>query len=563
MNLKKSFSKLFLLIVLLTVSCQKDTNEMENTPSSAIRLVKNTLSPYEISLIEVVNITLTDSVYTGLIDGVQNVMVYRLDDGLGFSVPELQDGSHNLICQVGGADYNLVFNVVSLPTIADPVQYVDDYILEYNTLKTQNIANADSLNIAEKNLLLSDLQAVQNNVDVALNNFNAASAQDKLVYAKFLQANKQWMDEFKNIVDNFTNSMNQLKLSGVDDYELKTAYLIVEFEVSKAQFINKTLKYIAAASASFYFGPIVGSITSGVALGLIVNMVDNLAIEYSKIYENILIPFQNIIGLKIASLGFDNGVKKPVTITLEYRTLYNNDVNSAVPNVVKVVSGMNQIKTAWNKLLSYLPFSLSFSPREINQIPTYSINTKQVNSKYLSITSVSPSGISNSVDRTDGDFKVTFTKQNLTAQLPFTFNVKYSAPNMGTVNGAISGLLNPANDSLTILQYMTGGSSRAWKEDPAFATANCCGQFFAADDILTLNYSGAFSIDYGAQQACPDSCEIDEGGSTLDSWQIRKVSGSWMFFYEYYQGQGYMSSLPIAFASDTRLRIGGIEFIRQ
>jgi hypothetical protein len=291
-------------------------------------------------------------------------------------------------------------------------------------------------------------------------------------------------------------------------------------------------------------------------------MVEDLSIQYAKIYENILVPFNNLLGNKVAAINFDNGVKQSVTVTLNYRTIYSDDATSSVPAVSKIVNGMTQIKAAWNQMMSYLPFNLSFKPKEVVEIPSYTTSNKQVNSKYLSINTITPGSISSSIDRTNGDFKITFTKQNLSSQLPFTFNIKYSAPDMGTVNGNASGILNPGNDSLQIIQSMTGGGSRSWKDDPALVTQNCCGAFFTLDDVITFSTSGNYIINTGAEQSCPDSCEVDEGSIITDQWEIRKTGGSWFFYTEYDQNLGFQSSYPITLATDTRLIIGGIEFIR-
>ena len=160
MNLKFLSTIVFTILLITISACQKEEIEENTLPNSSVQLEKSTYAPFELALIEINNLTIEDSIYSGSIDGVHSVDLFNIDNKLVFSVPDIIDGSHTLSCNLGGKDFNISFNSVSLSAIADPVLYVNNYLAEYNSLKNLNLVNADSLNPTDKFNLLADLQLV-------------------------------------------------------------------------------------------------------------------------------------------------------------------------------------------------------------------------------------------------------------------------------------------------------------------------------------------------------------------------------------------------------------------
>jgi hypothetical protein len=430
-------------------SCKKETDNN----SASLSFEKTDYVSKEMSQLSVNALILSSTEYSGKIDDNIIVTLKRVDNALVFIMPELSAGIHNLKITIDNKDYIANFNITVPVTIADPNTVIASSLTSYNNQLTILNQMLDSLSGVDSLNLLNDLQIIQGYIDNANQLLATASIEEKQYAAQMIQANQGWTNEINNAISNLTIASQQLRNIGVNDYEAKVEQAMRDFVEAKITLIQHIPKIVLWTSTGFLVGNGIGAaIGAGISLGILFSDLEELNISIENLLDVAFTPFQNMFAERLAMNGnlsisqtknnvsFTLGQPKPITVTQDYRSVYNGDANSTIPIVRSFVSGLVAIKNAWDDLMSTLPDALSFGPKTVDGISTYVTENIQVHSNYLSISNVSNSDLTYQIDRTNGYFNITFNG-NVNGTVNFTFQINYNNSRFGTQSYLVSAAL--------------------------------------------------------------------------------------------------------------------------
>ena len=416
--------------LFMLFSCKKDSN---NNPPSAVTTAfeKSDYVSFEVASL-VSTETMNSTTYSAIIDGTIGVTLDRTDSVLVFIMPVLSTGAHTLKVDLGNGEQTLNFNILLGNSIADPDQYFQNYVSVYDNRMLYNFTIGDTLLTGtDRSNFLADQQTISNNTTLAIQNFSTLSVAEKNQVVQFLDANKAWMDELQTSINDLKTIMGQLRVNVVDDYDLRVTEAMINFLNVKREIIKTFPKISMFVSASCLFlSPAGCAVAVGLGLGYIISEIQDLNLTIDKLMDVIYYPFNNLLGQRPVTISFVNDVERDLVVTMDYRTIYNADVNSSVPFVQKIVGGLVDIKNQWNLLISKLPFSLSFGPKEISTIANYNTNNKRIHSRYLTISNLSNNSLNYRINKTDGFLKIKFTG-SVSGPINFNFNVIYNNSQFG------------------------------------------------------------------------------------------------------------------------------------
>jgi uncharacterized protein (TIGR02145 family) len=432
--------KIFCIAALIFIlfSCKKDSN---NNPPAAVTTAfeKSDYVSYEVASL-ISTETMSSITYSATIDGTIGVTLDRTDSILVFIMPVLSTGAHTIKVDLGNGEQTLNFNIILGNAIADPDQYFQNYVSVYDFRMLNNFSKGDTLLTGiDRSNFLADQQTISNNATLAIQNFSNLSLAEKNQVVQFLDANKAWMDELQASINDLKSIMGQLRMNAVDDYDLRVTEAMNNFLSIKREIVNKIPNIVALVGTSCLFlSPVGCAVAVGIGVGYFITEIQELNLTIDELMDAIYYPFYNLLGQRPVNVIFENGIAKDLVVTMDYRTIYNGDGNSTVPLVRKIAGALLVIKQQWNFLLSELPFSLSFGPKELSSINNYSVVNKRIHSNYLNVSDISNAQISYSSNKTDGYYYLTFSNQNLSATQNFNFNVNYNNPEMGSYSYGIS-----------------------------------------------------------------------------------------------------------------------------
>ncbi len=440
--------KIFCIAALIFIlfSCKKDSN---NNPPAAVTTAfeKSDYVSYEVASLTSTE-TMSSTTYSATIDGTVGVTLDRTDSILVFIMPVLSTGAHTIKVDLGNGEQTLNFNIVQGNAIADPDQYFQNYVSVYDFRMLNNFSKGDTLLTGiDRSNFLADQQTISNNATLAIQNFSTLSIAEKNQVVQFLDANKAWMDELQASINDLKSIMGQLRMNAVDDYDLRVTDAMNNFLSVKREIVNKIPNIVALVGTSCLFlSPVGCAVAVGIGVGYFITEIQELNLTIDELMDVIYYPFYNLLGQRPVNVIFENGIPKDLVVTMDYRTIYNGDGNSTVPLVQKIVGALLVIKQQWNFLLSELPFSLSFGPKDLNSISNYNTSNKRIHSRYLSLSNISSSQIIVDENYTDGYFYLIFSNLNLTSNQNFSFDINYINANMGNHTYTVSAELIPSSN---------------------------------------------------------------------------------------------------------------------
>lgn len=508
-----TFGLLALMMISFLGSCKKEKNDTES-----LSFEKTDYQPYEIAQLSATNLSMSGDEYDGLIDEEVSVSLTNVEGVLVLTIPGLDAGSHSLTVSIDGKDYEATFNSSALSSIADPDVVISTTLGTYNTQITELTELIDSMSTVDTTVLLGDLQIIQSYIDDANQLLATASAEEKEIAAQFLQANQWWMDELNTAVSDLTIATNLLKNNGVEDYEQKASDAMFNFVNAVVDVVAHVPKLAKIATGGALAGGAAGSVIPGVGTGVGAAIGAGIAIgnalsdmtELNASIDNLLdasiTPFQNLFAERLVGgagvsyelehaennkmqvnasnpVQFTVGQSKSLTVTQDYRSLYSADGTNTTPVVESFVNASTSLLAPWDNLMGILPTPLQFGPQTVDGISSYSTENKQVHSNHLTISNVSNSALTYSIDGADGFFNITFSG-NVTGTENFTFDVNYSNAEFGaqsyTVSATISAPCTPTNGTFTDA-----------RDGETYQTVTLCGQTWFAEN-LRYNAAGSF-----------------------------------------------------------------------
>ncbi len=425
------------LLLLLISGCAKKDNPPQNNPT--LTLEKPQYYPLEVAQLSVENITLTDSIYSGTING--NALQFRKCSGkLMFFVPTVATGNYSVKILIAQTEYTVALTVIDLPAIADPLVYLQEAITQNDSTTAGITLLADSLDPAIKTAVLNDLQTVNTLLTNFYTQYNTLSPAEKEECAKVLAANKWWLDEVHLATTALLTDLAFYKTEfNVADYEQKVKVSMNLFGNALSKILQHIPKVVALAVAGGILGSIVpglgttigAALGAGIGVGLMVEDMQTLMACEERFLNTAIVTTADIFANKTANaISFTNHIARPVIVNMNYRTVYRNDASTSVPIASQLINGMSSFQEAFLTVKSFLPSSLR-SPKLIGDVPSFTQKNIPVNSYYLSASNISNLAVTlENTQSINGNFLLTFQSQN-TAQQSFSFKINYNNPDFG------------------------------------------------------------------------------------------------------------------------------------
>ncbi len=394
---------------------------------------KYEINPFESVEITYENVILSADEYTGRIGGI-DVRLFNIDEKLVFIVPVLPVGETFLEFDINDFSYELAFNMLSVPQVGNPEEYVGSFIQEQQTRTTANVALIDELVPADqKQMYTLELERISQLFADAEQAFQSATEAEKLEAAQFIEANKSDVEALNLAMDEYmiaVKSLTQTKSIYDSESDFNAAY--ARFVTARILLISQARKIIAWTAAGAIAGswfPVIGNglgaaIGAGIGIG---NFL--LALEADNIATNQLTEFESIVDeLNIdgkAALMFTNKQKQTLPISGIYNNLNAQYGSSNMSSIQSFVSYLSVFRSLFDRINEFLPEVIQIKPKLISDLTSVRSASKQIHANYLSISNVSNNKVTYSVENVEGELKVTFSTEEITDQ-DFTFDVNYS-----------------------------------------------------------------------------------------------------------------------------------------
>ncbi len=425
------------LFLLLTCACKKNATQQQQNPT--FTLEKATYLPFETAQLNTANATLSDSFYTGNLNGVA-VQFKNYTGRLLFFIPNLPAGNYALKVLIAETEYTVPLQITALPLVPNPTVLIQNSVAQNDSAMAHITQFADSLTSGDKTAVLNDLSTV-NNLLTQLNiRYNTLSPSEKEEFAKVLAANSWWLNEVHESCSLLLSDVASYKTATeVADYEQRVNISMSKYLTAVAVVVSHIPKIAFLTAAGALVGsvlPIIGtgvgaSVGAGIAIGLMLVDVQTLMASIDRLVNTAILPTGDMLAQKTTSLiNFTSNSERDLLVKINYRSAYTADANTTVPIAAKFVKGLIDFKSAYLVVKSYLPASLR-TPKLITNVPTYRTLNLQVNSSYLNISDISNNNVTLiSLQKTEGRFLPTFKNSNNTAQ-NFTFKVNYTNADFG------------------------------------------------------------------------------------------------------------------------------------
>lgn len=394
---------------------------------------KYEINPFESVEITYENVILSADEYTGRIGGI-DVRLFNIDEKLVFIVPVLPVGETFLEFDINDFSYELAFNMLSVPQVGNPEEYVGSFIQEQQTRTTANVALIDELVPADqKQMYTLEIKRISQLFADLEQAFQSATEAEKLEAAQFIEANKSDVEALNLAMDEYmiaVKSLTQTKSIYDSESDFNAAY--ARFVTARILLISQARKIIAWTAAGAIAGswfPVIGNglgaaIGAGIGIG---NFL--LALEADNIATNQLTEFESIVDeLSIdgkAALMFTNNQKQTLPISGIYNNLNAQYGSSNMSSIQSFVSYLSVFRSLFDQINEFLPEVIQIKPKLISDLTSVRSASKQIHANYLSISNVSNNKVTYSVENVEGELKVTFSTEEITDQ-DFTFDVNYS-----------------------------------------------------------------------------------------------------------------------------------------
>lgn len=431
-----------LLFTLVVAGCKKG-DDTDNT--ATLSFERTNYVPFETALINADNLTIADGEYTG-VAGNTSIRIYATGNVLITVLPDLGVGAHTLKVSIAGKDYTAGFNLQAAPTISGPDAVMNSYTqLTSGTLQTLT-QYADSLQPNVKSDVLSALQGLQHYNDSLMLLYNNLSAEEKLNCVRFIAANFGWLNELHEATTELLNESFAGKTANdVYDTEETTKRKIDKFVAAERKVVSGIRKTIGYAALGFIAGSVLpglgsgvgAAIGAGVGIGILLSDLKMMQIAQEELLDYAFMKTQQLTSWKTnAQIAFEHMVYGPVNVSMEYRSVYVNDKSTTEPLLKGFVDGLQNIKSEWAKATGKISISSLFAPKTVDDRPTFVTASRQVNSRYLSITNPTNSKVQLvGTDKTEGYLQLKFKNTESTVQ-SFNFSVNYQSP-LGSGSSAI------------------------------------------------------------------------------------------------------------------------------
>jgi hypothetical protein len=431
-------------LTIFNSSCKKEEEDLN--PDGVITADKTNVHPLEVVTITPANIDFTATEFTATI-GDKSVKLVLNDNKLVFIMPEVGSGSYSLTAEIEGKSYYLTYTVTQVEAISDPDAYYADYIQRIASKKSELQASiavtSDLFNMQQVN---TDIAAIDSYVQQSVGNFQGLSSAEKLSCVNFLEANQDLLSEIELSVDSLQMYANDLystdSTKGLTDWELKIGMSAVAFTRSVMQVRKSIALFVVTIPAMMPPLTFIGAAAVGVALGNLLYDVYNVyQCEMKLLGTTFSVARDQIFEVeKSIPSEYDNNQQVSLEVLGSYSGFYNVDATSSFAKVNTFITDLVYFKSIFDVLRGWIPFSISASPKTIDEISNAPSSNLFMHAKYLSITNISNNKVSCTTVNQNGVLMVKFITSEQTDQT-FNFDITYNHSGFAqitkTVNNAV------------------------------------------------------------------------------------------------------------------------------
>jgi hypothetical protein len=427
----KNFNKLILFVALSLVytSCSENTDPEINQQEATLSLYKSTLNQGEVGLI------LSDQSIASISATLnsENMPLTSTSEGYGFVVPvDLAMGSYTLNITADEKVVDFTLTIRETENIPDPDQYINKTLQDINTQVTDAGEIKSKLPANEQASFQNDIETINGWIDQYKTAYDALTPEQKLVAAKTIEANKQNLEDLSTAIDNLNASTLKLKKAELDNHEDIIEDAMEEYTLAVISVARSTAIAAILTSTGFLtFGPLGAAIGGGIGVGIVALNFKRLSAAQSVLMNNTFLPFENLLAkFKKSTLEFNNDEYTKISISANYRSVNNGDLNSQTPIVNNFVSNALKAKEIWDDLMKKLNVTMAYAAKDITEVTATNTTNRDIHSSNLEIQNVSSPNISYDVDRSEGRFSIKFNSSEDYDE-DFTFDLVYSNEKFG------------------------------------------------------------------------------------------------------------------------------------
>ncbi|MFT5818733.1 MAG: hypothetical protein ACI95K_002230, partial [Lentimonas sp.] len=420
---------LFVALSLVYTSCSENTDPEINQQEATLSLYKSTLNQGEVGLI------LSDQSIASISATLnsENMPLTSTSEGYGFVVPvDLAMGSYTLNITADEKVVDFTLTIRETENIPDPDQYINKTLQDINTQVTDAGEIKSKLPANEQASFQNDIETINGWIDQYKTAYDALTPEQKLVAAKTIEANKQNLEDLSTAIDNLNASTLKLKKAELDNHEDIIEDAMEEYTLAVISVARSTAIAAILTSTGFLtFGPLGAAIGGGIGVGIVALNFKRLSAAQSVLMNNTFLPFENLLAkFKKSTLEFNNDEYTKISISANYRSVNNGDLNSQTPIVNNFVSNALKAKEIWDDLMKKLNVTMAYAAKDITEVTATNTTNRDIHSSNLEIQNVSSPNISYDVDRSEGRFSIKFNSSEDYDE-DFTFDLVYSNEKFG------------------------------------------------------------------------------------------------------------------------------------
>jgi uncharacterized protein (TIGR02145 family) len=373
---------------------------------------------------------------------------------LSFMVPKLDPGQYKLVFLEKKKPFHIPFEVKAVTLKEDPVIYLETLLKNQQEKITALEKTKNPLSPEKKAILEKDIALLKQNYSMNAVLANAMREGDRTDLAYFLDANKVWLDEISKSFEQYDSVLPNGRLLNNDRVNVEN--LSIELMQKFPMAVSTLVKHLPKIETMVSFGFTADDISLVPSLSNSIGVVAVLALSINDLlldiqglvtqidtdaeYARVLASDQVMESTLKADYNFDNGVAYELFVSRNYRTVFKGDETSTIPIVKTYLGSFGVLLTAWAKIKSKLPISLSYSPTNPATVLNFNTKSLLVHSDHLSITGISNPKVSGVVTKENGRFTLTFNTSE-SGSHEFNFKLVYEYQDFGklekTLNAAV------------------------------------------------------------------------------------------------------------------------------
>jgi alpha-tubulin suppressor-like RCC1 family protein len=141
------------------------------------------------------------------------------------------------------------------------------------------------------------------------------------------------------------------------------------------------------------------------------------------------------------TLVFGNAGPRKIFVRAQVRSLTAADL-TRLPQLKGIAERLGELPGIWNKVASGIPFFKPTAPAAPAEPRKRTAGT--VSPLHLSLGAVAPGEVKGAAAAADKQWQLTFQREGLTADLPFTFEIKYAPPGLPVRADTVAARLSPS-----------------------------------------------------------------------------------------------------------------------